>query len=362
MSEIKIEQPVQSRHKMLFPISKVMVIAAIFLVIFWALLIRYYRPLYDGPVSNHFDGRTFYYKGEAHTFTGMLRWMWEMETVPWPNWVSDPTQPKPVERVNKGALRVTYINHATVLIQMDGLNILTDPIWSESAGPVSWLGTKRVRAPGINIEDLPPIDVILISHDHYDHLDMKTLNQLINTYHPLILTGFGVKSLLSANAMKNTTEMDWWQEYTFSPVKFTFVPARHNSGRTLWGDNKTLWGGFVMEGASGKVYFAGDTAYDDFLYTIKDRFGQFRLTILPIGSYEKRWFMKTQHMNPEDTVKVHLLLGSNQSMGIHYATFVEHPEQTIDAHEKDLLTELKKNNLPKTQFWVLSFGEGRDVP
>lgn len=159
--------------------------------------------------------------------------------------------------------------------------------------------------------------------------------------------------------------MDWWQEYTVrSPdVKLTFVPARHNSGRSLLGDNRTLWGGFVIEGITGKVYFAGDTGYDDdFLEEIKNRFGIFRLTVLPIGSYEKRWFMQTQHMNPDDAVKVHRLLSSRQSVGIHFGTFKEHPEQSIDAHEKDLVSALDKYKVEPSAFWVLQFGEGRYVP
>lgn len=323
-----------------------------------------YQPMYRGPLSDHFDGRRFFYKGSAHTFTGMVRWLWEMETVEWPSWIIDPPQPKPVEQTNDGELRVTYINHATVLIQMDGLNILTDPIWSERAGPLSWLGSKRVRSPGVKMEDLPGIDVILISHDHYDHLDLTTMKHLNEKYTPQILVGLGVKPILKDLKSDKIVELDWWQDYNYeqSGMKFIFVPAKHGSGRSLWGDNKTLWGGFVMEGKNGRVYYAGDTGYEDFLDSIKNRFGSFRLTILPIGSYEKRWYMKTQHMNPEDAVRAHKLLQSNQSVGFHFGTFLEHPEQTINAHAGDLSSALKKYDIPETDFWILKFGEGRNVP
>lgn len=319
------------------------------------------RTLYKGAVSDHFDGRRFFYKGTTHGLSDTIRWMREMQTADWPDWVSDPPQPAPVEKVRSGELRVTYINHATLLIQMDGMNILTDPIWSERAGPFTWLGAKRVRAPGLELGALPEIDVILISHDHYDHLDLKTLELLVEKHDPQILTGLGVSSLLSPEIFKKVKELDWWQEYTSGDLKYTFVPARHGSGRILTGQNKTLWGGFVIEGNAGKVYFAGDTGYEDFIEDIGRKFDSFRLTLLPIGSYEKRWFMKTQHMNPDDSVKVHKLLKSRQSAGYHYATFNEHPEQTIDQHEKDLAEALKKYKVPEADFWVLEFGEGKDV-
>ncbi|MCP4755183.1 MAG: hypothetical protein GY866_30310 [Proteobacteria bacterium] len=319
---------------------------------------------YEGPPSDHFDGSHFFNKEPDHTFTDELKWLWEMETVEWPEWIDDPPQSKPVESVKDGKLRITFVNHATVLIQMDGLNILTDPIWSERAGPLSWLGTKRIRAPGVKMEDLPKIDVVLISHDHYDHLDLPTLKRLDERFRPVILVGLGVKRLLASESLSNIYELDWWRSRTLhsTNVKITLVPARHNSGRAPFQHNKTLWGGFVVEGSAGKVYFAGDTAYDSFLELIKKRFNGFRLTVFPVGSYEKRWFMKDQHMNPDDAVKAHVSLNSKQSVGMHFGTFVEHPEQTVDAHEKDLSDALKKYRVPKTQFRILKFGEGKDVP
>jgi len=165
-------------------------------------------------------------------------------------------------------------------------------------------------------------------------------------------------------AMPPVKELDWWQEYLSASrdIKITFVPSRHYSGRTLFGNNRTLWGGFVIEGSEGKIYYCGDSGYDEFLNQIKERFGNFRLSILPLGNYEKRWYMKTQHINPEEAVLIHKLLESTQSMGYHYATFNEHPEQAIDAHEKDLSDALEKYNIPPTVFWVLGFGEGRYVP
>ncbi len=320
--------------------------------------------LYSGPISDHFDGERFHNDIPDHSFSDMLKWLWEMKTVDWPEWVDDQAQAKPIEEVHEGRLRVTYINHATVLIQMDGMNILTDPIWSYRAGPVSWLGTKRVRAPGVKMEDLPKIDIILISHDHYDHLDLPSLKQLAIRDKPLILAGLGMKRFLESEGFSSAVELDWWKEYRYpqAGMKFVFVPALHTSGRKIFEENSTLWGGFIMEGSSGTVYYAGDTAYGKFLDAIKNRYSGFRLTILPVGNYEKRWFMKNQHMNPDDAVRAHMLLDSKQSMGVHYATFAEHPEQAIDAHERDLAQALKQRGVPASEFWILQFGEGRDVP
>ncbi|MFO1431959.1 MAG: MBL fold metallo-hydrolase [Candidatus Competibacteraceae bacterium] len=317
---------------------------------------------YQGPVSDHFDGSRFYNQESGNTFFDHVQWLWQMQTVEWPAWIDDPVQPPPTAKIGTGKLRVTYINHATTLIQMDGINILTDPIWSSSAGPVSWLGVKRVRAPGVKLEDLPNIDVILLSHDHYDHLDFSTLENIFKKYHPIVLVGLGNKVRLESLDTGQITELDWWQAYTHSTgTRFIFVPSRHKSGRSLLDGNATLWGGFIIEGSS-RVLFFGDTAFGEFLQDIKSKFPRFDLALLPIGSYEKRWFMKDEHMNPDDAVRTHKLLNVANSVGIHFGTFNEHPEQTIDAHEKDLAIALKKYKVPESNFWVLQFGEGRDVP
>ena len=317
---------------------------------------------YHGSPSDHFDSSHFFNQEPEHTFFEHVKWLWEMETVDWPDWISDPPQPSPVANVKKGELKVTYINQATTLIQMDGINILTDPIWSERAGPFSWIGSKRVRAPGIRMEDLPNINVILISHDHYDHLDLPTLEKLFDKHHPVVLVGLGVQRRLQSIEQITVIELDWWEEYTYSTgAKITFVPSLHTSGRGLFSGNRTLWGGFVIESSGSRVLFMGDTALGDFLKDIKERFSRFDLAILPIGSYEKRWFMKTEHMNPDDAVRIHQMLNVTQSVGIHFGTFKEHPEQTIDAHEKDLQIALKKYHIPESDFWILKFGEGRDV-
>jgi L-ascorbate metabolism protein UlaG (beta-lactamase superfamily) len=315
---------------------------------------------HKGPMTDHFDGTQFYMEGASHSMSDMVKWMWQMETVAWPEWINDPEQPPPVDRVEHGELIVTYINHATTLIQIDGMNILTDPIWSLRAGPFPLIGPKRIRNPGVSLEKLPEIDLILISHDHWDHLDIKSIQQIYQRDTPFILTGLGTDAILKANQINKVKGLDWWQRYksATNDISVTFVPAIHSSGRWPFRHNRTLWGGFVIQSPSGSVYFAGDTGYGDFIQKIAERFDQIRLAILPIGSYEKRWFMKNQHMNPEDATNAHLALNANQSIGMHYATFSEHPEQAVNAHEIDLEIALRKYLIQPSKFKILKFGQG----
>jgi L-ascorbate metabolism protein UlaG (beta-lactamase superfamily) len=317
-----------------------------------------------GPVSDHFDGTRFFNREGRYSRLEMLRWFAQMETVDWPRWIEDQPQPPPPRRVGRGGLRVTYVNHATVLVQMEGLAILTDPIWSSRAGPSAWIGAKRVRAPGVRFELLPPIDYVLLSHDHYDHLDLATIEKLERRDHPTFVAGLGVKALLESRGVRSVVELDWWQthEREGDGVRIAFVPARHGSGRGPLSRDRTLWGGFVIEAPSGQVYFAGDTALGAFVADVAAAFRRIRLAILPIGSYEKRWFMRTQHMNPDEAVQVHGTVAAFRSAGMHFGTFAEHPEQAIDAPEKDLAAALRRRSLPPSTFWVLAFGEGRDVP
>lgn len=319
------------------------------------------------PKSDHCDGSKYFNNpidSTDQSFFDHIKWLWEMKTIEWPEWIDDAPQPAPPNYVKKGELRVTHINHATILIQIDSLNILTDPIFSDYAGPISFLASKRVRKPGIAIDSLPKIDVILISHNHYDHLDLPTLEILGKRDKPLLITGLGNMELLDYIPFLEIQEMDWWHKYKLSldSIIITFTPALHCSGRGFFDGNKTLWGGFVISNEFGNIYYAGDTGYGSFLDKLHQYFPEFRLTIFPIGSYEKRWFMKKQHMNPDDAVKAHILLNSKQSIGMHYATFLEHPEQTIDQHEKDLDAAIRSYNLSKEKFVILKFGEGMYIP
>ncbi len=317
---------------------------------------------YQGPVSDHFDGERFLNEQPTpdRTFSDLWHWQLKGHKAPWPPYIDYPFGPKPLDRVGQGDLRVTLINHATTLIQMDGINVLTDPIWSERASPFSWAGPKRARAAGIRFEDLPKIDVVLISHNHYDHMDIETLQKLESAFDPVFLVGLGNAHYL--DGLQNVHELDWGQAHPLTNgMDAVFVPAQHFSSRGLRDRNRSLWGGFVIKSPHGNVYFAGDTGYGPFFRKLGSQFAPLRLSILPIGAYEPRWFMEPMHLNPDDAVLAHLDLKSHQSMGMHYGTF-QLTDEAIEDPPKALDLALKTRNLSADKFWVLRFGEGRDVP
>ncbi|HQQ23400.1 MAG TPA: MBL fold metallo-hydrolase [Spirochaetota bacterium] len=332
-------------------------------VLMFAIVYFFFGGCSSLQKSDHCDGKKFFnYEKNDHGFTDMVKWLWKMDTVDWPSWINDPMMPPPDKYAPKGTVRITHINHSTFLIQFDDLNILTDPILSMTAGPVSFIGSKRIRNPGVKFEDIPKIDYILISHNHYDHMDLPTLEMFVKRDSPVVISGLGNKSFLEKNKIKKAVELDWWGKIS-TGIKFSvsFVPAHHGSGRGLFDENETLWGGFVIERNGYVIYFAGDSAYADFLKKIHEHYPEVDMSILPIGSYESREFMKTQHMNPEEAVLTHLLLNSLQTIGMHYATFLEHPEQSIDAHEKDLNRALEKYSVGINSFIILKFGESLEI-
>lgn len=276
-------------------------------------------PFHRAPRSDHFDGKRFHNHQSGWQSEGsFLKWMATRQSTAWPEWIESTPGPPPPRRVVSG-IRVTHVNHSTVLIQMDGLNILTDPIWSERCSPVSWAGPKRHRAPGLRFEDLPPIDAVLVSHNHYDHMDVATLRRLRGV--PLF-AGLGNAALLARHDVPDAHELDWWDEARLSDaVTITFTPAQHFSARGLTDRNATLWGGFVISGPSGHVYFAGDTGWGKHYEEIRRRFGPMRVALLPIGSYLPRWFMKPAHIDPSEAVDAHLALEAETSIAIHYGTW-----------------------------------------
>lgn len=276
----------------------------------------------------------------------------------WPQWVEIPAHSPLIERVFDENLRVSFINHATVLIQVAGLNFLTDPIWSERCSPLTWIGPKRVHAPGIALEDLPPIDFSLVSHDHYDHLDLATLNRLHKRFQSNIFTGLGISRYLSKKS-KNllSQDMQWWQTIAINPhVSLTFVPAQHWSSRGLLQYNTTLWGGFLLKTLHHTIYFSGDSGFGPHFQRISELFPKISLAILPIGAYLPRWFMTHAHMNPEEAVLAHLTLKANYSLGIHFNTFALADEKYNQALE-DLHLALNKYDVTTDKFFTLPPGQ-----
>ena len=321
---------------------------------------------YRGPTSDHFDGRHFHNPeafndamiGDALRNTGSIL---ARDSRGGAKWVTAPTDTPP-PRVGGGRLRVTFVNHATLLLQMDSLNILTDPIWSNRASPVSWAGPKRRAAPGIRFEDLPTIDVVLISHNHYDHMDLATLRRLVAAFHPRIVTGLGNSAYLKRHGVPGAQDIDWWQSVDLGRgVRLTGVPAQHWSARWINDKWRTLWLGFVLESASGPVYVSGDTGFGEFLTRIRDRFGPLRLATLPISPSLPRDAMAARHMSAGDAVRAYKLLNVSTAIGTHFGTF----RQGKDAEQDpvDSLAAAMREAWPCTiRFWALYNGAAREVP
>lgn len=304
----------------LWVVSIILIGACIIIALGWMVS----KPGYDGPVSDHFNGTTFENPGDvpSKSFFDVMKWYTQREQGEWTKIPEEDVTfaDQPVERVVDG-LVITYVNHSTFLIQTDGLNILTDPVWSERVSPFSFAGPKRFRPAGVRFEDLPDIDFVLISHNHYDHLDVETLTKLNELYSPVFITPLGVSQMLQAEEISQTQEMDWWESHSLSDsVTVNSVQSQHFSARGLFDRDKTLWSGYVIETPLGGIYFAGDSGYGDFFKEIGERY-DITVGLIPIGAYKPRWFMKPMHVNPKEAIQVHKDVGADISFGMHFGTF-----------------------------------------
>jgi L-ascorbate metabolism protein UlaG (beta-lactamase superfamily) len=310
------------------------------------------------PISDHYKGKTFFNPTleDDHGLWDTVKMGVSLRFKKWPHSVEN----RPALNLNcaltSDQAAITFVNHATVLIQLPGLNILTDPVWSERASPFQWAGPRRVRKPGIDFDALPRIDIVLLSHNHYDHMDLATLKKLEKRFSPRVFVPLGNKELLNSEGIGNVIEMDWWQTSAMDTnTKITFTPTQHFSSRGLLDRNATLWGSFMIESNGHRIYFGGDAAYSSHFKEINRRLGPPDIALIPIGAYEPRWFMKAFHMNPEEAVRAHIDLQSQQSVGIHFGTF-QLTEEEIDAPVKDLSAAIASNKLdPKT---FVTLGEG----
>lgn len=312
-----------------------------------------------------------------------LRWQWERARA---------GLPKPPEKLtpvvapdmkfvsaNKGASQepaITWIGHATMLVQMGGLNILTDPMFSDRASPVQFAGPQRYQPPGISLTDLPHIDVVLLSHNHYDHLDtnsVKALNAQAGGA-PLFIVPLGVKKWFSAEGITNVQQLDWWDKTTVKTtagqVEVHFTPVQHWSARSLGDRRATLWGGFAVFAPDFHLYFSGDTGYSKDFIDTRERFapmqtdalgGGFDMALIAVGAYEPRWFMKEQHVNPEEAVQIHLDLKAKRSVGVHWGTF-DLTDESLDQPPKDLAAARMAKKLQQEAFDVMAIGQTLKLP
>jgi len=261
-------------------------------------------------------------------------------------------------RENRGEATVTWVGHSTLLVQLEGVNVLIDPQWSARASPVAFGGPRRVTPPGLRFEDLPPIHVVVISHDHYDHLDRETVKRLAETHRPRFLVPLGLKAWFADIGITDIEELDWWDQRTLRGLTLTCVPAQHFSGRTLWDRNRRLWGGWVIAGRDRRLYFAGDTAYYDGLKEIGARLGPFDLAAMPIGAYLPAVIMKASHTSPEEALAAFANVRGRVFVPIHWGTF-DLADEPIEEPARRLATEARRLGLGPDRVWVLRHGETR---
>ena len=310
-------------------------------------------------VSDHFDGKRFVnLDGPAgQPFSAVTRMLLEPKT-PWPRHVEVTTQAPPP--LGDAAAIVTFIGHSTFLIQTQAGNLLTDPMYSECAGPFGLFGPRRVRQPAVRFEDLPHISTVLLSHNHYDHCDLPTLRRLARRFDPMVVTPLGNGRLVRSAGIRKVVELDWWESAEAGPLAVTATPAQHFSARTPFDRNYALWGGFAFMAGNRRIYFAGDTAYAAFFRDIAQRIGPIDLALLPIGAYEPRWFMQAVHMNPAEAVQAHLDVGAVESIGMHFGTF-QLTKEGIDEPVRALENALRSAQIPPSRFRILGFGESASV-
>ncbi len=309
----------------------------------------------DVQTSDHFDGKKFFNPGLDWNQTPWqtMRVMFAMAQSE--SWIEKPpveVQAVLPEQPKSDEVTVTFVNHATFILQSRDHVILTDPVWSNRASPFSWVGPARYVNPGIKLSSLRKVDVVILSHNHYDHMDLDTLVELKNKFDPVFLVPLNDKKHLEAVGITKVHELDWWQEAPLkSGPKITFTPSQHFSARGLFDRNHSLWGSYMVELGKKRIYFGGDTGYSPHFKRIRERLGEPDVALLPIGAYEPYWFMKPIHMNPDDAVLAHLDLGSKKSIGMHFGTF-KLTTEAIDQPEKDLKLCLQARGVEAKSFVV----------
>jgi L-ascorbate metabolism protein UlaG (beta-lactamase superfamily) len=341
---------------MIYIIALLLLVAFAFFLI--GLLVS--APVYKGPVTDHFDGRRFKNFGNvrAKGLYDVLKWLIARRKGEWKKHLTrDTTSKKALDEVPASPC-VTFINHSSFLIRTEQVNILVDPVYSERVSPFNFIGPKRMRSAGLAFADLPQVHLVLISHNHYDHLDMPTIRRIHKKYQPRFIVPLGVKGHLLKEGISMVDEMDWWQRLDFNDaISVTSVPAQHFSGRGMLDRDRTLWCGYSLDLTKGKLYFTGDTGYNSGLFKmISERLGPIDLAIIPIGAYKPQWFMSPIHCSPEEAVRIHLALGSRKSIACHFGTFPLADDSQEDP-VNDLLSSLVSHQLAHDEFIVLEEGE-----
>lgn len=312
-------------------------------------------------------------RSEPHGLRDLLRWALERRSQP-----QAPTPPRgsfatsaPVISYPRAATaerRATWVGHSTVLLQVGGINLITDPVFGPRAFPVQWMGPRRVMDPGLALERLPPLDLVLLSHNHYDHMDRPAIRRLAPA-HPAAtwIVPLGLGGYVRGWGVREIVELDWWKTVEVNGVRVTATPARHFSNRRLGDRNRSLWCGFALAGAGWRCWFAGDTAYHPEFGAIGARCGPFDLVMIPIGAYDPRWFMDRVHADPEEAVRIYQDVTASHPdapgalmLGIHWGTF-RLTDEAMDEPPRRTLARWRELELDPARLWIAAFGETRTV-
>lgn len=312
------------------------------------------------PLSDHYDGRRFFNPGlpDARPLSALPKMIAEPRA-PWPRSVPVQVAP-PVPHDPSAWVTITFVGHSTFIIQTRTLTFITDPVFAERASPLSFVGPKRARVAGVPLDALPPIDLVLLSHNHYDHCDLASLRSIARRFDPVLVTPLGNAALARCAGFSRVEERDWWESASTTPLPVTLTPAQHFSARTPFDRNRALWGSFVLEIDGRRLFFGGDSGYAPHFREIRERHGAIDLALLPIGAYEPRWFMGPIHMNPEEAVQAHLDLGAARSIGMHVGTF-QLTTEAIDEPLHALDLARASHGVDGTAFDVLDVGASRHL-
>ncbi len=354
------------RHQKIFYILLVALFASINLMAVYAFAEK--KMPENNPAQEHhtMNGFRNIYENPEHGFTSLLRWKLGLgpdespaisheQITPYVPDIADPDYQK-IYHPDPGKIQITWIGHSTFLIQVEGINILTDPIFNGSSSPFEGIGPKRQSPPGIPFDRLPPIDAVLQSHNHYDHLDLYTVKKLGNK--PKYFVPLKLGQWFKVQKITNYVEMDWWETSIFNEIRIVSVPIQHFSGRSMNDRNKTLWAGWVLQTGHGKILFAGDTGYSPHFREIRDKLGRIRIALLPIGAYQPRWLMKTVHMDPPEALQAHRDLQAEQSIAMHWGTF-KLTDEPLNEPPLYLKKILKEADMSENSFLIMKFGETR---